>query len=321
MWASLFPGSEKVEMLMSANQPETVSVLQQEGVHGASQQVMPALAAFYPPLRRVLGAFLLAAALFKFMAAFVDYSFPQPALTDDFFHFSLAGLECVIGALLIVGAAEVSAWLITLAFFFASALFNAYWVAIGKASCDCFGSIPVSPVLMGSFSTLVFCALLLSRPVSLATLPDATWSGMFRRLLYAGLIGICLILVGTPLVLTSVAVLAPRFFDDRVITPQSAIVDAGEEPARISKVINVQLRNHSSSPVTLLGGSRVCGCDVTRRLPLTIPPAEVVEIPVRIMFGSQPGRFTSEMTFYTNSPANPELHIKYSGVITERATE
>jgi hypothetical protein len=174
---------------------------------------------------------------------------------------------------------------------------------------------------MGSVSTLVFCALLLSRPMSLATLPDATRSGTFRRLLNAGLTGIGVILVGSPLVLAAAAELTPRLFDNRVLRPQSAIVDAGEEPTETFKVIKVQLRNHSSAPVTVLGGTRLCGCDVTKRLPLTIPPAEIVEVPVRVFFGSQPGRFTREMTFYTDSPANPDLHVKYSGVITERSTE
>jgi hypothetical protein len=278
-------------------------------------------ARFYPILRATLGAFLLAAAAFKFMAAFVEYSFPDPGLTDQFFHFILAGLECVLGVLLIAGVVEVGTWLMALAFFVASVCTNIYWVAIGKASCGCFGSIPVSPVLMGGFSVLVLCVLLLVRPRPFARLPDACRTGVLRQLPKAALSGICILLAGTPFVLGSATVLGPSLFDDRVITAQSAVVDAGEGPGESFKIITVQLTNHSPERVLVCGGTHECGCVVTYRLPITIAPRGSVEIPVRVFFVAKPGRFTNEMTFFTDSPASPELRIKYSGLVSERSPE
>jgi Protein of unknown function (DUF1573) len=92
--------------------------------------------------------------------------------------------------------------------------------------------------------------------------------------------------------------------------------------AQVGTAIRVPfaVTNHSNHPFSIVGSSYTCfpgGCVWVDGLPLEVPPASTLEVPVVIQAKS-PAEFHGEVTVITNDPGITHLVLRVEGVITPR---
>src|SRR6185312_459610 len=77
---------------------------------------------------------------------------------------SIVGAEVIWAAWLVLGHGGAKTWFLTMSMWVAFAGFNVYGVAVGKASCGCFGPVRVSPGVTLVLDVLGLGLTALSRP-------------------------------------------------------------------------------------------------------------------------------------------------------------
>lgn len=217
--------------------------------------------------------------------------------------------EAVLGVWLLTslrgtGGSPVSAlpWLLAVLTFLAFAAVSGYLGLIGQASCGCFGLIQASPWAAFAVDLTALVLLALGRPA---------WNLAGTRRMAVGLIGVAVLLAavagaGTLAFGSLDAAIAKLRGEPLGVTP--AVLDFGHGKPGESLSTSVTVRNYTTEPVRLIGGTSDCSCLVTQDLPTTIPPSESVSITVRLKVpGGTPGQMTRRVEVFTDCPGRRTL--------------
>ena len=264
------------------------------------------------------GLLLLAAAALKLVgwnvAPFAQYGW----LLTPTVQTAAVVWEAILGIWLLAsfrgtGGPPVSAlhWLLAVLTFAAFAAVSGYLGLIGQANCGCFGLIQASPWAAFGVDLAALVLLALGRPAKVV--------GTLRVPL--GLIGVAIVLatlagVGTLAFGSLDAAIAKLRGEPLGVTP--AVLDFGQGKPGELLTTSVTVRNFTTDPVRLIGGTSDCSCLVTQDLPVTIPPGESVNIAVRLKVpGGTPGQLTRRVEVFTDCRGRRTLVLTATCRVTE----
>lgn len=210
--------------------------------------------------------------------------------------------ELFLGVWLLSGKASRFVWWLTVATFALFALVSGSLVVLGQANCGCFGVIQASPwVALGVDVVVLF--LLAATRSSCTNQPNIGlgWVGGVGAILVA-MFAMSLFLFGS--LETAMARLRGQTLS--ISTP----LDFGNGTAGEVLIARATVRNWTSSPLRLIGGTSDCSCLATEDLPITIPAQGEVEIRVSLRIPSDaPGQLTRVVNFVTDCPKHPRLRL------------
>jgi hypothetical protein len=212
------------------------------------------------------------------------------------------------------GLAPRAAWLASLVFFALGAAANLYLVLEGQRSCGCFGRVEVNPWWTVGLDAAIVLALMGCRPL-LRTVsnPTRSWSPAFKLALSTSIL---LVLIGGGfLLLGDDPAHALALLRGEVVEVVPAITDVGEGRAGEERTFRIEVRNHTSAPVRIVGGTTTCSCIATNDLPVTIAPRQTEYITVQVRFRGSPGRFGHRYVFYTDAAEIPWLRARFAGQV------
>lgn len=264
------------------------------------------------------GLLLLAAAALKLIgwnvAPFAQYGW----LLTPTVQTTAVAWEVILGGWLLLSlVAQASKpvsslpWLFAVLTFAAFAAVSGYLGLIGQANCGCFGLIQASPWAAFAMDLAALVLLALGRPAKVV--------GTLRVPL--GLIGVAIVLatlagVGTLAFGSLDAAIAKLRGEPLSVSP--ALLDFGHGKPGESLTTSVTVRNYTTDPVRLIGGTSDCSCLVTQDLPVTIPPGESVSIAVRLKVpGGTPGHLTRRVEVFTDCPGRRTLMLTATCRVTE----
>ncbi len=215
--------------------------------------------------------------------------------------------EIVIGCLLLWGRYARVAWLLAMSFFLLAGGVSFYVAVTGQRYCPaCFGVVRVPSWGTCALDAAIVAVLTWCRPSRAAGLP---WRGAVA--LGAGAAVVC----GAFFALTTDRALA--FLRGQRISVTPAVSDLGDGRAGEARTFEIRLTNHAATPMSVVGGSRSCGCDPTSDLPIALAPGESRSVRIRMGFAGSPGRFQRSLRLFTNDEAQPEVTARYRGRVVE----
>lgn len=196
-----------------------------------------------------------------------------------------------------------------MAFSIASA--EAYFA--GNPSCGCFGSVEVNPLYVLIFDVIVACAFGFCRPIEQ---PDSELHlPSFLRPIVGGVV-LSLLVLGAMSVVYRDPSAALAILRGKSVEVSPLVLDLGKQPGGTEVVSSVRVFNRSAVSLRISGGSSDCSCIVTEKLPWTLQPGEVAELPVRIMLPKAVGAFHRQAYLWTDTDER-KLVFEITGVMTE----
>ncbi len=102
------------------------------------------------------------------------------------------------------------------------------------------------------------------------------------------------------------------------VSVSPAYSDVGEGARGEVRQFNLRVENRTGRTLVLTGGSSNCSCAVTDGMPLSVPPATVVLVPVAVRFTGTKGLFQAEYFLFTDNPEHLKLTARFGGRVVER---
>lgn len=266
-------------------------------------------------IRTVLGMLLLVAAALKIYGLSVSTVPPVGWFSTPAVQAVAVGWEILLSVWLLSGIILVGSWLAAIATFVVLAAISGYLGWIGQATCDCFGTIEASPWLAFAMDLTALLMLLTVGP-DLSVQPKNEYEEAWQTnsvflcfmlgagVMLAGLIGMGIWLYGSPERVWA------RLQDEPLsVTPE--YIDCGSGKPGETLEATVAVSNWTDEPVSINGGTSDCSCVATVGLPITIPPNESREIPLRLRVPpSKSGAFTRKVELWTDCKEKRTLYLR-----------
>ncbi len=266
---------------------------------------------------RALGLLLLVAAALKFHGLALTPVSPMGWFSAPWFQVIVIQAEVVLGVWLVSGRAPTFAWLLATVTFSLFAAVSFYQGMVGRASCGCFGRLPVSPWYAFGIDIIVLVCLGFGRP-NLQSLWEEPKTMVLRPLgaLCGWLVGGAVVF-GVLLGLASYHFgslgAATAFFRGERLAVIPSLVDVGEGMLGENRESHITVANYTDTPVRIIGGTSDCACVVTNDLPITVPAGESRPISVRVRLAGVPGIFTRTANLLTADGQSPSLRFRLTG--------
>ena len=261
----------------------------------------------------VLGGLLLTAAALKLGGRDVSAVPQVGGFSAPWVQVAAAEWEIVLGLWLLSGVHRRPAWLAAVATFAGFAVVSGYLGSTGVASCGCFGAIHASPWWAFGVDIIALGLLAVGRPRGGEGQP---WPR-------GALVGaaVALALVGVSAGVGTLAYGSPESAVARLrgdtLYVDSDFISFGDGTAGQSLTAEVRVRNLSSSPVRLIGGTSDCSCVTTSDLPTTLAPGGDGVIPIRLKLPDNPGSFTRTASLMTDCDNQRTVWLRLGGRVTE----
>jgi hypothetical protein len=97
------------------------------------------------------------------------------------------------------------------------------------------------------------------------------------------------------------------------ITIEPSTCEIGNGAPGETREFWAQLRNQTPQEVRIVGGTKGLMCNVTRDLPVTLPPYGSRAVTVHAMFASSEGRFRRRFVLFTDDDRQRVVVGQYSG--------
>jgi len=94
-----------------------------------------------------------------------------------------------------------------------------------------------------------------------------------------------------------------------------ARVDLGRVVGNQEIEFQLELRNLTLRPVTLVGAQRSCQCISVSEFPLVVPPSRTVQLPMRIVAPADAGNFLQSLKLFTDFPERSQLPVEVYGTV------
>jgi hypothetical protein len=261
----------------------------------------------------VLGLFLLVAAGLKGYGQVFDPFAADSLLGSSRTQLAAIEIEALLGLWLLSGFAARFAWIAALTLFGVLASVSFYLGIIGQTDCGCLGSVPASPWMMFALDLAILTALLVCPPGTTISAP-AAW---VRPALYPTLGAAVLLVLATGVVLAVYEhpeqMLAQLRGEVLSVEPRVTYIGTGERGQTQS--FTIELQNHSSQPIRIVGGTTSCACMATGDLPITLAPGEAGPLNVQVRFAGSPGRFRHKFVLYTDHEQQRTLTARFTGTV------
>jgi hypothetical protein len=270
----------------------------------------------YRVVRILLGVLLLVAAALKAHGLTLDPLSQESFLASPRLLVATIEMEILLGLWLLSGWAARGAWVVALGFFAILAGVSLYLALAGQASCGCFGQLAVSPWAAFGLDIAAVAALLIWRPGYTAEARPAVWlSGLLKAA--AGAAAFLVLIVGAFfLAFDDPAEVLARLRGES-ITVEPGVTHVGDGIAGEQRTFPVQLINHTSRPIRIVGGTTTCACIATGDLPATVPPHGCQEIRVWVRFTGTPGRFQHRFVLYTDDDTQRIAVARFAGRVID----
>jgi len=258
----------------------------------------------------VLGLILLTAAGLKVYAVTAGTVDPGLPFASSTVQVTAAEVEALLGAWLLLGASPRLARLAAVAAFGLLAGASLYLIIDRRTSCGCFGNLAVSP--WASFALDLAAVICLAR-----------WHPESHGAVRARALGLAVsVVVGAAVLLLGGFVLLTRF--DRspwaavaavrgeplVIEP--SLSEVGDLPLGGSRDFRINVRNHGTRTVRIIGGSSDCSCIATEDLPIELPPRSARALTIRLKSRGTAGSFRRSFILRTDDVDQPEVVARFS---------
>ena len=203
------------------------------------------------------------------------------------------------------GSSRFLSWLSAMVTFTSFAIISGYLGVIGQASCGCLGVIEASPWAAFAVDVSALVLLIVGRPPWTgwtSCQAGLKWAGGFAALL-AVMFGIGISVFGS-----TEAAIAELRGESLGVTP--AVLDFGSGTPGVLLTTSVTVRNYTSRPVRLIGGTSDCSCITTQNMPVTIEPGESTTIGVKLKVPSaNAGQLTKRVELFTDCPNQRTLRL------------
>jgi len=84
------------------------------------------------------------------------------------------------------------------------------------------------------------------------------------------------------------------------------------EAGKVQDVV-FNLKNHSSTPISLIGSSSSCSCVVTGRIVGVVPAGGEWPLRVTVRTAGRKGDISEKLNVFTDSPSTPQVHLRVAG--------
>jgi len=213
--------------------------------------------------------------------------------------------EVLLGLWLMSGSIRFLSWLAAMATFTGFAIISGYLGIIGQASCGCLGVIEASPWAAFAVDVSALVMLMIGRPPWTGWTScqgGLRWVGGFTALL-AVVVGVGIYVFGS-----ADAAIARLRGESLRVTP--AVLDFGSGTPGVLLTTSVTVRNYTSHPVRLIGGTSDCSCITTQNMPVTIEPGDSTTIGVKMKVPSaNAGQLTRWVELFTDCPNQRTLRL------------
>jgi hypothetical protein len=207
----------------------------------------------------LLAVLLLAAAVLKLNGLVADPVSRMGLFTAPSFQIAVIEFELFLAAWLLWGKRPLGSWATALTVFTIFAGVSAYQGWIGRASCDCFGQLSVSPWYAFGVDLAVLVALILGRP-------DLAMIWRQPRLFLVSVVPVVYALGGAVVILASLAGLANWFYGSpdaalahlrgERISLYPRLVDVGTGTPEEIREAALEVVNRTDDPIRLIGGTK-----------------------------------------------------------------
>ena len=270
-------------------------------------------------VRRVLGLILLTAAGLKVYAVTAGTVDPGLPFASSTVQVTAAEVEALLGAWLLLGASPRLAWWATVTAFGLLAGASLYLIIDRRTSCGCFGNLTVSPWASFALDLAAVVCLARWRPEShgAAGSVPARAIGLAVSVVF----GAAVLLLGGFALLTRFdrspgAVIAAVRGEPLVIEP--SLSEVGDLPLGESRDFRVNVRNHGTRMVRIIGGSSDCSCIATEGLPIDLPPRSSRMLTIRLKSKRPTGPFSRSFILRTDDSAQPEIAARVTAQLVEQ---
>jgi hypothetical protein len=221
------------------------------------------------PTSIVIGLFLLTAACLKLyglaLSPLARYEgFLSPAIQSV-----TVAWEILLGVWLLTSAYRFLSWLAAVATFIVFAGASGHLGLVGQAKCGCFGTVDVNPWTAFALDISALGLLTISRPTweGWAACRSAWFWGGGLAIILAGFASLGIARFGS-----IDAALARLRGEPLGVTPPVLDFGAGKPGDQLTVIVTI--RNWTTEPVRLIGGTSDCVCISTLDLPMRIEPGE-----------------------------------------------
>jgi hypothetical protein len=262
-------------------------------------------------IRIALALFLLAAAGLKAHGIATDPLAQDSLLVSPRVLVATIEIEVVLALWLLSGYGARGAWLASFGFFAILASVSLYLGLVGQASCGCFGRITVSPWWTLALDMGVIASLVACRPQTSERVQTFWFPGALPIALGAGaIVGLA---GGAFLLAFDDPAAALARLRGEPITVEPSLSEVGDGIAQEQRAITIELKNHGTRPVRVVGGTANCACIATGHLPISIAPHESRPISVKMTFKGESGRFQRSFALYTDDKNQPVVVARFAG--------
>lgn len=226
-------------------------------------------------------------------------------------------VELLLTAWLFSGRLQRLALGSTALFFAIAAGVAAKQVLDREVSCGCFGAVDVNPLITLFLDLTLFVALI---TVILKQRKQAyqapAYASEARIVLKYALILLAFLVVASTFGFFDVLSMV-RTLRGEWVALEPRVLYLGEVSLGVSKSGYVEIVNHGSESVTVMGGNADCGCVVGEDLPVSVAPHSRSIIKLTFLPRKKAGTFRQRFALFTNHPGQPLL---YGGIVISVAT-
>jgi hypothetical protein len=259
-------------------------------------------------VRIAIGSLLLVAAGLKLYGLSVS-AIPRVGwFSQPWVQLAAVEWELVLGIWLLSGAYLRGAWFAAILTFASFAAVSGYLGWIGVASCGCFGVIKASPWWAFGVDVAAISLLLFAWPRS-QTHSATSDARVIPRVLMGSVAASGLLILCSAVVYGSVeAGLARLRGEPLVVEPSYVEFDDAAPGATVKR--QIRIRNLTSHPIHLIGGTSDCSCATTAGLPIAVAPGGFVDLPIRLAIPSgTEGQFTRTAEIWTDLDRKPVIRL------------
>jgi hypothetical protein len=252
---------------------------------------------------RAFGIVLIIATVLKLLAQSSSVPF-HLSISASWLKFASLEYELFLGLWLLSGYAAAGAWLTTVLTFALFGIISVHNVVIGRASCGCFGEVPVTSVPALGFDIVALVLLGMTRPK-----PIDFWAPTYFLVNMAFALSVGTLAAGHFHGTTARAIAAIR---DAALVIEPDVLDFGAIPAGTANSKSIRITNRRSQPVRIVGGTADCSCFAIADLPQVIPPGDSIELRIHYKMPREPGFAERFATIWTDEPSMRSLAIRLS---------
>jgi hypothetical protein len=214
--------------------------------------------------------------------------------------------ELVLAVWLFTQPERFASWLAAVLTFTGFACASGYLIAVGQASCQCFGAVEASPWAAVAIDVAVLVALIRTRPCWPKSWSEGVAGTLWPAAAISGLILVC---VTCWAVFGSFSATAAHIRGERVGADYSYLDFGSAKPGeRLEATLSVF--NHGDRPVRIVGIASQCNCLSTQDLPLTIEVGDRASVRlVLVIPHSRPGHLARQLELFTEDPARPRIGV------------